>query len=730
MRTLTGGDDERGYLLASVLMLTTAMTILSFAVFDAASNSRNSLERELYKRMANDAAQSGIEFAYDQVASTPGYTGTNAPTDCNNSNNTLAPYLINAGGVCSTFKVEETADGKFVSTGYVYRAGSGANLGLVQQQYVAHIDAALAAAPGGGGGGGPLTRTEVLYADTGGNSEFGSGAYTPSSTFTPTGGSLLIANVLVDEGCYSNYTFTSGATEVTFSGGGLTWTALTGRARTSDDAPCDTAVRTFYAIVPSTPPSNMTVTADTTGGRIWAYTIYINQYTNYNTTTPITGAASSGRSAASGATWALSLPDTPAQCDVVMGVAGIQAQDIGDSNSSGFGMRAGWTQYKATTATPAYSVTSQLIGRTGTTAATVEWRYANPLWDEPQDTVYSGYIIKHDGSTTNCGGGSSGPVSGDNGAWLSTNAPLAREGISGLVHNGYMYMIGGCNSSMNNTNTVYYAPINANGTVGTWTATTVLPFSTCHQAATIYNGRLYVQGGEIGYANTAYATLNANGTVGSWSTSSSSTQSWLAGHAMVAHNGWMYYLAGTWDNAAYDNYNVYRRPIDPSTGALGGVTAQIDWFVPQVTAEGQDGGMYCATAFVTGNKIVIQSPWRIRVATINGDGSLGTPSYESLPPVTGGRSECAGFLMATNNKVYYWGGAHNSSVSDTGYRADIDPVTGDIGAWTALNTEPMIGPRTAGALLFNNGYLYYMNGSSTAVHSNALSNLWYSPLQP
>src|SRR5206468_2725907 len=83
---------------------------------------------------------------------------------------------------------------------------------------------------------------------------------------------------------------------------------------------------------------------------------------------------------------------------------------------------------------------------------------------------------------------------------FSTNSnylPAIREYTSTLVANGYVYVIGGATSVGNVfTSTVYYASLNANGTTGTWTTNTnYLPGARYGQGSIIANGYLYVVGG-------------------------------------------------------------------------------------------------------------------------------------------------------------------------------------------------------------------------------------------
>ena len=108
-----------------------------------------------------------------------------------------------------------------------------------------------------------------------------------------------------------------------------------------------------------------------------------------------------------------------------------------------------------------------------------------------------------------------------------------------------MYEIGG------NVSTVYYAPINSNGTLGGWNTTTSLPEATVYATSVEYNGYIYEIGG-IGngaYVSTVYyAPINSNGTLGSWSTTTSPLEA--TGQATsVEYNDFVYEIGGSNGNA-------------------------------------------------------------------------------------------------------------------------------------------------------------------------------------
>jgi hypothetical protein len=74
----------------------------------------------------------------------------------------------------------------------------------------------------------------------------------------------------------------------------------------------------------------------------------------------------------------------------------------------------------------------------------------------------------------------------------------ARSGGSTAVLNGYMYYFGGLNTSSAGRDNIYYASINADGTLGTWvdySATRSLTYTTYGNATVVVNGNIYAIGG-------------------------------------------------------------------------------------------------------------------------------------------------------------------------------------------------------------------------------------------
>ena len=152
-------------------------------------------------------------------------------------------------------------------------------------------------------------------------------------------------------------------------------------------------------------------------------------------------------------------------------------------------------------------------------------------------------------------------------SWIATTSlPKITYSATFVVYNGYAYAIGGRNKSA--FSTVDYAPINSNGSLGSWTTTTSLPTATYNATSVVYNGYVYEIGGFNGSAvlsTVDYAPINSNGTLGSWSsTSSLPTIIWYA--TSVVYNGYVYEIGGNNGSTVFSTVDY--APIN-SNGTLG-----------------------------------------------------------------------------------------------------------------------------------------------------------------
>jgi hypothetical protein len=128
------------------------------------------------------------------------------------------------------------------------------------------------------------------------------------------------------------------------------------------------------------------------------------------------------------------------------------------------------------------------------------------------------------------------PATGTVSTWqtLTSTLPQPLLGMSATAYNGYLYVAGGLNTNGVPQSTVYSAPINPDGSIGTWTtATNDLPTATGFGTMFAFGGKLYFLTGDpnnstapndqgLGTSNVDYANIT-QGKVGMWTQNPSLT---------------------------------------------------------------------------------------------------------------------------------------------------------------------------------------------------------------
>ncbi|GEM_PF-4636528 len=141
-------------------------------------------------------------------------------------------------------------------------------------------------------------------------------------------------------------------------------------------------------------------------------------------------------------------------------------------------------------------------------------------------------------------------TNGSLGIWQTnaTNLPASYSRFGLIAYNSYMYIVGG-NTVGGTTNAVLFARINNNGSIGgNWTSTSTFNIARQSIGAVASNGYIYISGG-LGsggttYGDLQYAMINADGTLGSWTTSSNVFSGTRYGHGFISYNGYLYVLGG------------------------------------------------------------------------------------------------------------------------------------------------------------------------------------------
>ncbi|MBI4564221.1 MAG: hypothetical protein HY716_05965 [Planctomycetes bacterium] len=102
------------------------------------------------------------------------------------------------------------------------------------------------------------------------------------------------------------------------------------------------------------------------------------------------------------------------------------------------------------------------------------------------------------------------------GAWsASTVLPSVLWFFSSVAHNGFIYAMGGIVTNFNAYSDVFVAPLNADGTVGAWISTTALPAGDYLHASAVHDGFIYTMGGSddtVLFGDVVSAPINADGT--------------------------------------------------------------------------------------------------------------------------------------------------------------------------------------------------------------------------
>ncbi len=150
------------------------------------------------------------------------------------------------------------------------------------------------------------------------------------------------------------------------------------------------------------------------------------------------------------------------------------------------------------------------------------------------------------------------------------------------ANSSWIYVLGGTNSSGDTLDTVYYTILNHNtSTISDWTTNSnPLSLPVSYEAATAHNGYVYVIGGDYvdppfppeALETVFYAKIQADGSLGQWQEAEALPQG-LESLLAVAYgeeetNTHILYALGGWDGAGTRSNWVYFADIDPDDGSL------------------------------------------------------------------------------------------------------------------------------------------------------------------
>lgn len=315
------------------------------------------------------------------------------------------------------------------------------------------------------------------------------------------------------------------------------------------------------------------------------------------------------------------------------------------------------------------------------------------------------------------GGGGSGL-----GSWTAaTSLPEPRSGNGAVSANGYLYLIGGINGSGTVTSTVYMARTNADGTLGTWSTTTPVPVPIRSIRPVFANGFVYLTGGTSDggtlFSTVYYAPVQANGTLGAWNTTTALPQAQIS-HTAFAVGGFLYVVGG---NIGSTCVTTVRYAAINANGTIGSwiTTSALPQARCGIVSAGAtyNGYLYVAAGF---NNSDLTN--RVYYARINANGSLA--AWQTNATNVANAREYL-YAEAVGGTLYVMGGQGGLSgnVQSSVERATIN-ADGSVGAFTAATSMP--GPRSYLAGAQASGTIYVLGGGTATSGGTAQSNVWFA----
>lgn len=329
-------------------------------------------------------------------------------------------------------------------------------------------------------------------------------------------------------------------------------------------------------------------------------------------------------------------------------------------------------------------------------------------------------------------------------SWTAVNPlPVAMAETGQTYYNGYIYVMGGVNTSGANKKTIFYAKVNADGSLGDWncqgqnsssgandycgaidsglvTSSNGLPAATASPAVVADHGYIYMFGGYDGsYLDTVYsAKINSDGSIGTWSAQGTMP------HASYTPSSAVYgdyvYLIGGKPSSGQDGSTYMQFAKLGSNGKLGTWTSY-DSALPgniwATSAAVNNGYLY-----VAGGRSSVVSSKNVYYMKLNGDGTPSSTSFtvNTTQPVG---THIGGELFVSSGNMYIVGAQTSNG---TGVNTEYAPLNagGSVGSFTSssavLNEEHAYFGQSG---INVNGYFYaisgYLDNSTWATTANA-----------
>lgn len=309
-----------------------------------------------------------------------------------------------------------------------------------------------------------------------------------------------------------------------------------------------------------------------------------------------------------------------------------------------------------------------------------------------------------------------------------------RIGASTTILNGYIYVAGGCTSATDctaATNSVQYAPLNADGSIGTWAAGGNLPAVRAWGQLESAGGTLYYIGGQDSTATNEQSTIYYTSSITSgnptWNgsaasggigdTSSQAAQPRTKFGASVWND--RIYVVGGLDGSAAVTNTIYISPQLSSGGNIAADSWVSDADTVNVARNGHTVIAYANNLYVLGGHDGTNYLNDVQFAKINSNGTIGSWSYSTSLPQKVANAD--GF--AANGYMYIFGGrSADTTCTNNTYIAPISANTTissgnnptGIGEWYQTRAAMNGAVRYGAAAAYSNGRAYIMGGGCGA----------------
>ncbi len=342
--------------------------------------------------------------------------------------------------------------------------------------------------------------------------------------------------------------------------------------------------------------------------------------------------------------------------------------------------------------------------------------------------VCNGYLVASGGSfqhTEMAPLGSSGEL----GPWRSDqlSEPEGRSGCGSAWFNNRLYMTGGDFGGVPQKS-VQYAAMQAAGWPSNPVGSGNSPVNRINHGAIAWNGYIYVVGGHTDTANTLY-TANVSYTSINPTTGFVNTP-WATGTALpsarayvgvAVYNGRLYVCGGQTGPITADGATYYTT-LSPTTGAPGGWISAVNLFTGR---KAHGTFIHDDRLYVVGGQTGLGSEWTNTLwSQLDSGGNPGV--WQNGGTFNGGTGQSHAGVEVYRNKIYVVGGQNGASTLSTVRIGTIDPVTFNVSYVTSPQSLP-----EARQDMFSfvcNDNLYVGTGRTTNVATVGVPNMFFSAI--